>query len=119
MAHLKISAIENGVVIDHIKNNATQKLFSQLDINDKKQMISVAFNLKSKKMGYKGIIKIENKIISECEFNKISLMSPGCTINYIKDGKIIEKIICELPDSAKNIFQCKTSKCISNNEKNI
>ena len=119
MSELKISAINNGVVIDHIKNDITQKLFSHLDIVDKTEMVSVAFNLKSSKMGYKGIIKIENKTLTENEINKISIMSPGCTINYVKNGKIEKKIICEIPKKVNNILQCKTSKCISNNEKNI
>ena len=58
---LQVAAIENGTVIDHIPS---EKLFSVVSILKLAQMpnnITIGFNLESKKIGKKGIIKIAGK----------------------------------------------------------
>ncbi len=117
--NLKIAWIDNGIVIDHIKNESTEKIFKAMDITNKKGMISFAFNLKSKTMNSKGIIKIEDKELSDNEIDIISLFSPGSTINYIENGQIVKKHICKIPNKIDNLLVCKTTKCITNNEKNM
>lgn len=119
MSKLIITAIEKGIVIDHIQNSMTQKIFSLININHTHEMISMAFNLKSNLLGLKGIIKIENKKLSQREIDIISVLSPKSTINIIENGKIKEKIPCKIPKKINNIFICKTHKCISNNERSI
>ena len=52
---LKVSAIKDGTVIDHIPSDATLKVAEILDLKGIRNVISIATNLKSKKTGKKGI----------------------------------------------------------------
>ncbi|MGL4948547.1 MAG: aspartate carbamoyltransferase regulatory subunit [Mycoplasma sp.] len=116
---MKINGIHNGVVIDHISNKSTMNIFSILNTDNQDLMISAAYNLPSARNNKKGIIKIENKTLNQEEIDKISILSPGATINYIVDGSVKEKIICKMPSKIKNILKCGNSKCITNNERSI
>ncbi|MGL4768907.1 MAG: aspartate carbamoyltransferase regulatory subunit [Mycoplasmoidaceae bacterium] len=119
MNKLKLSSIKNGVVIDHIKNYSTKNIFNMLNIEKLGVASSMALNLNSSKLGMKGIIKIESKILTPEEINKISFLSPDCTINLIENYLVVKKIIPETPRESKNILKCKNTNCISNNERSI
>ena len=64
---LQVAALENGTVIDHIPS---EKLFTVVSLLGLKQMsnnITIGFNLQSKKLGKKGIIKIADKFFTDDE----------------------------------------------------
>ncbi|MBK5195355.1 MAG: aspartate carbamoyltransferase regulatory subunit, partial [Proteiniphilum sp.] len=73
-------------------------------------------NLKSSKMGAKGIIKVSDKYFREDEINRIALVAPNVNLNIIKNFDIIEKKKVILPDEIIEIVKCNNPKCISNNE---
>ena len=75
MKELKISAIREGTVIDHIPAKYTFKIAEILDINGHDNIVSIASNLKSKKLGMKGIIKVGGLNLKEKDAKKIALMS--------------------------------------------
>ena len=58
---LQITAIKDGIVIDHIPSDRTFKIFELLKLKDYQSVILIAENIKSSSLGKKGLIKIENK----------------------------------------------------------
>ena len=58
---LKVSAIRNGTVIDHIPSDKSFQVLNILNLDGDKHQIYFGTNLDSKKYGKKGIIKIGDK----------------------------------------------------------
>lgn len=113
---LLVAALENGTVIDHIPSNKLFEVVNVLHLEQMKTSITVGYNLRSKKMGHKSIIKIAGKFFSDEELNQLSVISPNVTLCIIKDYEIVEKKEVKMPDVLKGIVRCANPKCISNNE---
>ncbi|MFH2140834.1 MAG: aspartate carbamoyltransferase regulatory subunit [Bacteroidota bacterium] len=113
---LKVSAIKDGTVIDHIPAKSLFKVISILDLEKIDTQISFGTNFESKKLGKKGIIKISNKFPDTNDLNKISLIAPEAKINIIKDYEVIKKTTVEVPDHIQGIVRCMNPKCVTNNE---
>ena len=60
--------------------------------------ITIGFNLKSKKLGTKGIIKIADKFFCDEEINRIAVVAPNVKLNIIRDYEVVEKREVRLPD---------------------
>lgn len=116
MKTLKVSAIKNGSVIDHLPGDCTFKIIKLLDLSKTDNIISVATNLKSKKQGKKGIIKIGNKTLTNEEVNKIALIAPNASLNIIRDYEVVEKTKLSLPDELIGLLKCFNPMCITNKE---
>jgi aspartate carbamoyltransferase regulatory subunit len=119
MAHkkeLQVAALENGTAIDHIPSDQLFKVVSLLGIQDLETPVTIGYNLDSKKMGKKGILKISGKFFEENEINKISLIAPSVKLNIIRDYEVVEKKLIYLPDELLGIVKCNNPKCITNNE---
>ena len=58
---LKVSAIENGTVIDHIPSKNVFQVIKILHLEEAADMVLFGTNLESKKYGKKGIVKASNK----------------------------------------------------------
>lgn len=113
---LQVAALENGTVIDHIPS---EKLFTVVQLLGVEQMtsnITIGFNLDSKKLGRKGIIKIADKFFCDDEINRIAVVAPRVQLNIIRDYEVIEKREVQLPDELRSIVRCANPKCITNNE---
>jgi len=117
MKEQKISAIREGTVIDHIPKQNAFKVAEILNVKESSHIVSVATNLKSKKIGEKGIVKIGGRTLTAEELNKIALLAPHGTVTEIKNFDIIKKFKLSLPKEAVHIIQCSNPKCISNLEK--
>ena len=113
---LKVSAIKEGTVIDHIPAKNLFKVISILGLDKIKNQITFGTNLESHKLGAKAIIKVSNKFFKDNEINKIALIAPHAKLNIIRDYEVVEKRIVEIPDSIKGIVKCFNPKCITNNE---
>lgn len=114
---LRISAIREGTVIDHIPSQAAFHVVDILSLKDHQGTVSVATNLKSKTMGLKGIVKIGGKELTKKEVDKISIVAPKATINIIKNYDVIKKSQVDLPGEFYNIIKCSNPDCITNIEK--
>jgi len=114
---LKVPAIKEGTVIDHIPSRVTFKVMRILDLQEYKHVVSVVLNLKSKTLGKKGIIKIGSRFLTQNEVNKIAILAPNATVNIIKNYEVKEKINVTPPDKLSDIIKCSNPKCITNNEK--
>ena len=113
---LKISAIDEGTVIDHIPTDATFKVVEILDLENHDGVVSIATNLQSKRIGKKAIVKVAGKSLTQDEVNKIAIVAPDATVNIIKDYNVREKIKVKTPDVIDNVVKCSNPVCITNNE---
>jgi len=115
---LTISKIKEGTVIDHISSGKALLVLKILGIGPKtKEVVSMAMNVPSKKMGKKDIVKVEGKFINKEELDKIALIAPKATINLIKDYKVSKKFKVHLPKMVEGILRCTNKSCISNCER--
>ena len=114
---LKIKAIENGTVIDHITANKALHILKILELpDDETQNITVAMNVSSSEIGRKDIVKIENRELDHRELNQIALIAPKATINIIRNFERVKKDKIILPDKVTSILKCTNPKCITNYE---
>jgi len=113
---LSVAAIKNGTVVDHINSDQTLRIIHMLRLLDKKHMVTVGFNLPSKRMKLKDLIKIENHVLTHEEANQISVFAPDATIAIIKNYEVVEKLNTKLPAGISSIFICPNSACITHAE---
>ncbi len=113
---LKVTAIRDGTVIDHIENDATFKVAEILRLEHGDEMVLVGMNLPSSKVGKKGIIKIESRELTSQEVNKIALIAPQATLNIIKDYRVVEKRKVQLPSKVEGIVRCFNPQCVTNQQ---
>jgi aspartate carbamoyltransferase regulatory subunit len=113
---LKVAALCNGTVIDHIPTEKLFKVVSILHLDKCNNQITVGNNLESTKIGTKGIIKISDRFFEEAETNKIALIVPKAIINIIRNFDVVEKRPLTLPKEIKEIVQCANPNCITNNQ---
>jgi len=113
---LQVAALENGTAIDHIPTDAVFKVVALLQLQKLDNRITIGNNLKSNKMGKKGIIKVSDKFFREDELNRIALVAPNVNLNIIKAFEVVEKKKVVLPDEIVEIVKCNNPKCITNNE---
>ena len=113
---LQVAALENGTVIDHIPSEKTYEVANLLRLQDLKAIGTIGYNYISKKMGHKGIIKIENKFFTDEEISRLSVVAPNVVLNVIKNYEVVEKKTVETPDELRGIVRCNNPKCITNNE---
>jgi len=113
---LKVAALCNGTVIDHIPSDKLFKVVSILHLDTCENQITLANNLESAKIGSKGLVKISDRAFAEDETNKIALIAPNAKINIIRDFQVVEKRALILPDEIREIVQCGNPNCITNNQ---
>ncbi len=114
--HLHVAALRNGTVIDHIPSEKLFTVVSLLGLVHLNTKITIGSNLKSEKLGKKGIIKIADKFFCDEEINRISVVAPHVKLNIIRDFEVVEKKEVQMPDDLKSILKCPNPKCITNNE---
>lgn len=114
---LMVAAIENGTVIDHIPSAKLFEVVRLLHLeNITSSSVMVGYNLPSKKMGNKSIIKVADKFFTDAELNQLSVIAPNVTLCIIHDYECTEKKCVSLPSEIVGIVKCANPKCICNNE---
>lgn len=113
---LQVAALCNGTAIDHIPSDVLFKVVKLLNLENMSNRVTIGNNLDSKKMGTKGIIKVDDKFFEQDEVNKLAVIAPNIVLNVIKDYVVVEKKRTVLPDNIHDIVKCKNPKCITNNE---
>jgi aspartate carbamoyltransferase regulatory subunit len=111
-----VAAIENGTVIDHIPAEKTYAVATLLGLQKLQTPVTIGYNYPSKKLGKKGIIKIEDKFFTDEEISRLSVVAPNVVLNVIRDYEVVEKKKVVTPDTLKGIVRCNNPKCITNNE---
>ncbi len=117
---LKVEKIRRGTVIDHIPVGRAFQVLKILKISsDPGITVSIAIHVKSKKMGLKDVVKIEDRILDSSELNKIALIAEGGTITIVEDYEVIKKFVVKLPDIVTGILKCSNLRCVSNMEGSV
>ena len=116
MMEMKVDAIKNGSVIDHLPPGKALEIIPYLNISSDSPLL-IGTNLYSKKYGTKDILKIENHELSGAEVNTIALLAPEASLTIIRDFKILKKTQVELPDTISSILLCPNPGCITNHQK--
>ena len=111
-----VAAIKNGTVIDHIPSDKTYQVAQLLRLQELQTPVTIGYNFLSKKLGKKGIIKVEDKFFTDEEISRLSVVAPNIVLNIIRDFEVIEKKTVTTPDEIKGIVKCNNPKCITNNE---
>ncbi|WP_027450496.1 aspartate carbamoyltransferase regulatory subunit [Xylanibacter brevis] len=111
-----VAAIKNGTVIDHIPSDKTYQVAQLLDLHNQETPVTIGYNYLSKKLGKKGIIKVEDKFFTDEEISRLSVVAPNIVLNIIRDFEVVEKKQVITPDEIHGIVRCNNPKCITNNE---
>jgi aspartate carbamoyltransferase regulatory subunit len=115
---VKVRKIKSGTVIDHITGGEALNVLKILGVTEAypKATVTVAMNVPSKAMGLKDIVKIEGRELVASEVDKIALIAPKATINFIRDYRVVEKKKVQIPSVIEGILRCVNANCVSNFE---
>ncbi len=116
---MEVSAIKDGTVIDHIPADSLFNVISILGLDTIDNKITFGTNLESKKLGRKAIIKLSEVFFRDTDINKIALVAPEAKLNIIKNYKVVEKKIVEVPNDIVGIVKCMNPQCVTNSEQII
>ncbi len=114
---MKIDAIQNGIVIDHITAGLAFRLYDLLSLDSLNCPVAIIKNVNSGKMGKKDIIKIDSK--TPINLDVVGFVDPNATINVIKDGNLVEKRTIDMPEKLHNVIKCKNPRCITSVEQEL
>ena len=107
---MNIDSIQNGIVIDHISAGRGMKLYDLLGLEKLDCSVAIIKNVHSEKMGKKDIIKIDAEI--PVNLDVIGYVDPGVSVNFIRDGVLVEKRRIDMPQRLTNVLFCKNPRCI-------
>ncbi|MBR4548936.1 MAG: aspartate carbamoyltransferase regulatory subunit [Oscillospiraceae bacterium] len=107
---MNIDSIQNGIVIDHISAGRGMKLYELLGLEKLDCSVAIIKNVHSEKMGKKDIIKIDAEI--PVNLDVIGYVDPGVSVNFIRDGVLVEKRRIDMPQRLTNVLFCKNPRCI-------
>jgi len=112
---LKIERIKNGTVIDHLPAGTSLTVMKILGIKkDYRNTVAVAMNVKSKALGMKDVVKVEDRILQDGETDKLSLIAPHATVNIVRDYKVVKKSRVAVPKEIIGVLKCGNPSCITN-----
>ncbi len=113
---LKVSAIKNGTVIDHIPSNCLFKVISLLRLDKVETPITFGSNLDSRKLSSKAIVKISDVFFEDADIDKIALIAPDVKLSIIKNYQVVEKKVVHLPKTIVGLAKCCNPHCVTNQE---
>jgi len=112
---LYVQKIKEGTVIDHISAGGALSVLKILEImGHEDNVVSMAMNVPSHKLGRKDIVKVEGRELNPDEVDKIALIAPRSTINTVRNYVVVKKQKPRLPKIIRGIVKCVNATCISN-----
>lgn len=115
---MKIDAIKDGIVLDHITAGRGMKVYQLLHLEDLDCSVAILRNVPSAKMGKKDIIKIGDANV-DLDLDVIGYVDPEVTVNVIRNEVCVEKKHVELPEELVNVIHCKNPRCITTTEQEL
>jgi aspartate carbamoyltransferase regulatory subunit len=117
---LRISKIKDGTVIDHVPGGQALNVLAILGIDGTgTDVLSIAMNVPSDRLGRKDIVKVEDRELSQSEVDVLSLIAPEATINIVRGYEVTEKHRVERPEQVTGILQCPNQHCITTEDEPI
>ena len=114
---LNVDTIKNGLVIDHIKAGCGPQIFHWLGLDKANFTSALIMNVPSKKAERKDIIKIDQ--LMELDLDVLGYIDSNITVNFVQDGKLVDKKHLELPEKLDDVIKCKNPRCITSVEQEI
>ena len=114
---MKIDAIKDGIVIDHITAGRAMELYQLLNLDEMECPVAIMQNVVSNKMGRKDIIKINGEFSLDMDI--LGYVDPNATVNVIQNGALVEKRTIGLPKTLTNVIVCKNPRCITTTEQEL
>ncbi len=111
----QVEAISNGSVIDHIPTAVTLKVAAMLAGSG--DQLFIGANLRSSRMGRKGVVKIAGREISAHAASCLALLAPGATVSIIHDYQVLRKLPVEVPAEFTDVARCANPNCVTNHER--
>ena len=112
----RVTAINNGTVIDHIPAGTALAVLRMLGISDDRSSpISLVMNVPSSKHGRKDIIKVEDRELTQNELDRLALIAPKASVAIIRSYSVAEKREVTIGAELVNIASCTFSNCITIN----
>jgi len=112
----QVEAIANGTVIDHIPGDMTLKVAALLADTTTDQVF-IGVNLRSTRIGRKGVVKISNREIVGKAASSLALIAPSATICIIRDYAVVSKHQIPTPAVFEDVARCANPNCVTNHEK--
>lgn len=114
--------ILNGSVIDHIPVGRAWKLIDEDPLELRKAGLSTSFGFnydrgydgRGKHKGYKDVIKIEGKELSEKERQIIGIYTGSATITLVRAGAKHRKYEIQSPEAFEGVLSCVDRNCRGN-----
>ncbi len=114
---MKIDAIQNGIVIDHITAGKGMEIYNLLKLYKVDCPVALLMNASSEKMGKKDIIKLNGDV--HLDMDALGYVDPNATVVIIRDSKVVEKRSLALPKKLTNVIKCKNPRCITTTEQEL
>jgi aspartate carbamoyltransferase regulatory subunit len=111
----QVEAIVNGTVIDHIPGAMTLKVANLLATAH--DQVSIGMNLRSERLGRKGVVKISGRELDERTLSRLALIAPSATVSIIRDYQVVQKFPVPMPTMFEDIARCANPNCVTNHEK--
>ncbi len=115
---LNVGAINEGVVLDHIKAGKSMQIYHDLRLDKLDCCVAIIKNARSSKMGKKDIIKVECPI-DTLDLDTLGYIDHNITVNIIKDGNICDKKPLKLPSKIVDVLKCRNPRCITSIEQEL
>lgn len=109
----------NGVVIDHTAPYMEDILLQVLKVRERRDIYRAAtVKAASRPDSIKGMLMIEDRILSHHELKVVASVTPGCTVNIVENGSVAKKIKLRLPEKICDVpgMTCTNKGCISRPE---
>ncbi|MBR0139607.1 MAG: aspartate carbamoyltransferase regulatory subunit [Firmicutes bacterium] len=114
---MNIDPIQNGVVIDHITAGQGMRLYELLGLEKLDCSVAIIKNAVGRRGLKKDIIKIDRAV--DLDLDVIGYVDPGVTVNFIKDGAVVEKKTIEMPEVLTDVIKCRNPRCITSTEQEL
>jgi aspartate carbamoyltransferase regulatory subunit len=111
----QVEAIANGTVIDHIPSDMTLKVARLL--SDAQDQVFIGMNLRSTRIGRKGVVKISNREINGKAASCLALIAPSATVCIIRDYAVVSKQPIPVPAVFEDVARCANPNCVTNHER--
>jgi aspartate carbamoyltransferase regulatory subunit len=113
-----VQKISDGTVIDHVFAGKALSVLRLLG-NPQNRGVTVALvmNVESSKMGRKDILKVEGVELTDEQVQKLALIAPLASVNFIRSYRVSEKKKAVLPKTITGVLSCMATTCVSVREK--
>jgi len=110
---------DRGVVIDHLKPHTESLLALLLRVRERGDIYRAGcVRSVARPENVKGILMIEDRVLTTDELRLIASVSPGARVNHIENARVVEKHELSLPGRIQGIdsLLCPNTGCITRPE---